>query len=375
MQTTIDARLQTAVEKSIEDVRACAVVVLNVNNGDVVAMASRPDFNPSDFIPTLSAGQWKAMVSAEKSPLINRSLSDRNPPGSTFKVITAIAAIRAGVFDAQRVVQCPGYFRVGNMTYSFPRELTAVSFHDAMAYSCNTYFMDLGLRAGRTALISTARDLGVGKKMGFILPGESAGLMPDPEFVKATHKRGMGLGDVANSAIGQGDVLVTPLQMANWMAVIANNGTLYRPRLVSKLEDRNGKLVKSFPAEVLNQVPLPPTARLQLMDGLVAVSEEGTGTAAQIPGIKVASKTGTAQVGSKLVPRQIAWITGYLPADKPLYAFSVMIEGDNDQNLHGGTTAGPIVAQFFKQFYSKPLAQVSRQSETGEKHHLTSTNP
>jgi penicillin-binding protein 2 len=353
VKTTIRVNVQEAVENSIENIRAGAVVVLDVSNGDVVAMLSRPAFDPNRFIPGLLPQQWQAIIHAKKSPLLNRAYRQRHPPGSTFKVITSIAAMRAGVFDASRVVECPGYFFVGKHQYRFPRETQPVSYRAAIAHSYNTYFLDLGLRVGGDQLLSTAREMGLGRSTGFILPGEADGLIPDAEFVRVTHGRVMGIGDVANTSIGQGDVLVTPLQMANWMAMVANNGTLFKPRLVSQVEDPQGKAIRTFPVEVLNKASFPSESFRSLKEGLVAVTEEGTATAAQVQGIRIAAKTGTAQVGSKRKPRQIAWLTGYVPADRPEYAFCVMVEGDEDQDLHGGTDAGEIAGRFLTSLYGK----------------------
>lgn len=355
VRTTIDSRIQAAAELSMASVRSGAIVILNVNTGDVIAMVSRPDFDPNSFIPALSPEQWKALVNAQKNPLLNRAYRERHPPGSTFKVITSIAAMQAGVFDPERIIHCPGYFKVGNVTFLLPKETQSISYNEALTRSYNTYFMDLGLRAGRTALISAAQSFGVGKVTGIELPDEAPGLMPDPAFVRLTHKRTMGPGDVANSSIGQGDVLVTPLQMANWMAAVANNGTLHKPRLVSQIEDNTGKVVTAFPSQILNQVTLPAGPLKNLKDALVSVVQDGTATSAQVRGAQVAAKTGTAQVGSKTQPRQIAWITGYVPADRPQYSFAVMIEGDFDQDLHGGSAGGPLVAQIFGTVYSKPI--------------------
>jgi penicillin-binding protein 2 len=357
VQTTIDPYIQSVVEnalRSSDDVRAGAMVILDPNTGDVLAMASVPDFDPNQFLPGLSLAEWKEIAEARKSPLLNRAYQERNPPGSTFKVITSIASMKAGVFDPQRVVHCPGFFQVANITFNFPNETQDVSYRSALARSCNTYFMDLGLRTGRDFLIQTARDFGIGQPTGIILPNEERGLMPDPQLVRAIHHRNMGLGDVANSSIGQGDVLVTPLQAANVMAAVANGGILFRPRLVTQLLDSKGVVQKSFPIQILHTIALPREVDL-LKDAMQAVVEEGTAMSAQVPGISIAAKTGTAQVGSKSTPRQIAWVEGYLPADKPRYAFAIMIEGDVDQDLHGGTSAGPIIAQIFAKTLSKPV--------------------
>jgi len=290
------------------------------------------------------------MVTSKNNPLLNRAYRQRHPPGSVFKTITSIASMRKGVFDVNRMLDCPGYIQVGNIRYSLPQELGSYSYNAALSHSINTYFINLGLRTGRDALVQTAQDLGIGQPTGILLPGEAAGLMPTPEFVRVTHKRLMGPGDVANISIGQGDVLVTPLQMANWMAAIANGGTLFRPRLVSQLEDRSGKAVKKTDAYVLKHIALPQEIHY-LQEAMIDAVETGTATAAKIPRIRSAAKTGTAQVGSKLQPRQVAWIGGYIPADRPEYAFAVMVEGGTDQSLHGGPDAGPIVKEIFSEIY------------------------
>lgn len=361
LRLTIDSKMQNAAESSLGNIRAGAVVVMNVRNGDILAMASRPTFDPNTFIPFLSAEKWQSLVQDEKKPLLDRAYRQQNPPGSSFKIVTSLAAMRAGVFDENRTVACPGYFEVGNMRYELPQERSSpVAFRSAIAHSYNTYFFDLGLRAGLNALISTARDFGIGQPLGFILPGELSGLMPDDPFVRLTHKRAMGPGDVANASVGQGDVLATPLQMAVLMSAVANGGTLFRPRLVKQTENSTGQLIKAFSGEIIRQISLPINETKILINGLVAVTDIGTAKAAQVPGVQLASKTGTAQVGSKSQPRQIAWLVGFLPAYDPQYAFVVMIEGDLDQDLHGGGDAAPIAGKLFGQIFANSSAVLTQ---------------
>jgi penicillin-binding protein 2 len=139
--------------------------------------------------------------------------------------------------------------------------------------------------------------------------------------------------------------------MANWMAAIANGGSLYRPRVVSALVDEQGRVLKAFPPEVLHKANVTAEGLAPLREAMISVVERGTARQAQVPGVRVAGKTGTAQVGSKTKPRQIAWFGGYLPADKPELAFAVMVEGDTDQDLHGGSDAGTIAGNFFRAYY------------------------
>ncbi len=213
-------------------------------------------------------------------------------------------------------------------------------------------------------LIDTARSLNFGSLTQINLPGELPGFIPDEESVKRMHQRDFGVagGDTALTAIGQGDVLVTPLQMADFMAALANGGTVYKPRLVKDIEDRNGNVVQSFPVEPLRTVQFDDKWMPDMKEAMINVIDEGTATVVHRDDIKVAAKTGTAQVGSKEHRRQIAWLSGYWPADNPQYAFSVMIEGrfsDNRDNteeggLLGGRECGQIVHDMMEILYPPP---------------------
>lgn len=364
LRLTIDSRIQSAAENALKEIKSGAAVVMDVRNGDILAMASRPSFNPNEFLPVLTSEKWQGLNQDSGKPLLDRVYRQHNPPGSIFKVVTTLAAMRAGVFDPVQTVRCPGYFDVGEMRYELPREVSSpVSFRTAIARSFNTYFFTLGLKAGREALVQTARDFGIGQPTGFILPGELSGLMPDDAYVRKTHHRVMSPGDVTNASIGQGDVLVTPLQMASLMAAVANGGTLYRPHVVRQVETRSGKVSKLFAPEVIRKMEIDPEQLKILTNGLVSATEDGTARAAQVAGIRVASKTGTAQVGSKNRPRQVAWLVGFLPANAPQYAFAVMVEGDWGEDLHGGEDAAPVAGRMFGQVYAgsaSTLTQTNR---------------
>ena len=364
LRLTIDSRIQSAAEYALKEVKSGAAIVMDVHNGDILAMASRPSFNPNEFLPFLTSEKWQNFNQDPGKPLVDRVYRQYNPPGSIFKVVTTLAAMRAGVFDPAQTVRCPGYFDVGEMRYELPREVSSpVSFRTAISRSYNTYFFTIGLKAGRDALVEAARDWGIGQPTGFILPGELSGVMPDDAYVRKTHNRVMGPGDVTNASIGQGDVLVTPIQMASLMSAVANGGTLYRPHLVRQLEDRSGKPTKLFQPEIIRKIPIDPEQLKILTNGLVAATEEGTAQAARVAGVRVASKTGTAQVGAKSRPRQIAWLVGFLPANAPQYAFAVMVEGDWSEDLHGGEDAAPVAGRLFGQVYAgaaSTLTQTNR---------------
>ncbi|MCE0496956.1 MAG: transglycosylase domain-containing protein [Methylacidiphilales bacterium] len=365
VRLSIDSKVQQAVEDAMSNSSKVmkAVVMLDVHTGDVVAMASQPTFDPNIFVPNISADEWQMLNSNQFNPLLNRTIQAQYPPGSSFKTVTSIAAMKAGVFDPNWVVHCTGYFDLDNShRMVLPEEKGDVTYLDALTYSYNTYFATLGEKIGRDILLDTARSLNLGSLTNIMLPGELPGLIPDNEFVKRVHQREFGYGDIALTSIGQGDVLATPLQMADVMAAIANNGTVYRPRIVKDVEDRSGNVIKSYPVEVLRNVTFDPKWMPDLKAAMINVVDTGTAAGVHRDDMKIAAKTGTAQVGSKTHHRQIAWLSGFLPADNPQYSFSIMIEGqfsDNRDNtltggLLGGVDAGAIAKDIFAGIYPPP---------------------
>jgi penicillin-binding protein 2 len=366
VRLSIDSKIQAAMESAMaaSPNPMKAAVIIDVHTGDVVAMASHPTFDPNIFVPTIAADEWQALNQDEYNPLLDRTLHAQYPPGSGFKTVTSIAAMRAGVFDPNWVVHCTGSFDLGSMHMDLKNEKGDVTYLEALTHSYNTYFATLGLKIGRDVLIDTARSLNFGSLTNINLPGELPGFIPDPESVRRAHQRDFAVagGDTALTAIGQGDVLVTPLQMADFMAALANNGTIYQPRLVKQIEDRNGNVIKSFPVETLRTVTFDNKWMPDLKAAMINVVDDGTATIVHRDDMKIAAKTGTAQVGSKEHRRQIAWLSGYLPADNPQYAFSVMVEGRFSDNrddteeggLLGGREAGAIAKGIFDQVYPVP---------------------
>jgi penicillin-binding protein 2 len=375
VRLSIDSKVQAAVEAALttasldkdHPLPMTAAVIMDIHTGDVVAMASHPTYDPNIFLPSIAKEEWDALNAAQFNPLLDRTIHAQYPPGSGFKTVTSIAAMRAGVFDPNWVVHCPGYLDVGSVHFSFPKEHGDITYLEGFTHSYNTYFMSLGLKVGRDILLDTARSLNFGSLTNVDLPGEMPGFIPDPEWVLRTKKRVFAEagGDTANTSIGQGDVLVTPLQMADFMAAVANGGSVYRPRLIKQIEDRSGNVVKAFPVETLRTVTFDNKWMPDLKAAMINVIDEGTATVVHRDDMKIAAKTGTAQVGSKEHPRQIAWLSGYLPADNPQYSFSVVVEGqfsDNhgfgeDDGLLGGVEAGGICKNIFDQMYPLPGAK------------------
>jgi penicillin-binding protein 2 len=363
VRLSIDSKIQSAVEQAMTNSphKMTAAVLMDVQTGDVVAMASHPTFDPNIFVPAIATDEWQLLNTDPTNPLLNRAIQAEYPPGSCFKTVTSVAAMNAGVFDPNWVVHCTGYFDIGNVHMVLKDEKGDITYKDALTYSYNTYFATLGLKVGRDVLLDTARSLNLGSLTGINLPHELPGMIPDTEFVRRTFQREFGGGDVANTAIGQGNVLVTPIQMADLMATLANNGTVYKPRLIRSVEDRNGKVEKNFPAETLRTVTFDPKWMPLLKEAMMAVTEKGTAKMVHRSDMRIAAKTGTAQVGSKTKRRQIAWLCGYFPADDPKYSFAVMVQGtfaDNrndtlEGGLLGGADAAPIVRDTLNALYGK----------------------
>jgi len=366
VRMSIDSKVQTALETAMAQSTnpMKAGVIMNVQTGDVVAMASHPTYDPNVFVPSIDADMWNALNTAQYNPLLDRTLHAQYPPGSQFKTVTSIAAMRAGVFDPNWVVHCTGSFDLGSMHMDLKNERGDVTYLEALTHSYNTYFATLGLKIGRDVLIDTARSFNFGNPTHINLPGELPGFIPDEESVKRMHQRDFGVagGDTALTAIGQGDVLVTPLQMADFMAALGNGGTVYKPRLVKDIEDRNGNVVQNFPTDTISTVQFDDKWMPALKEAMINVIDEGTATVVHRDDIKIAAKTGTAQVGSKTKRRQIAWLSGYWPADNPQYSFSVMVEGRFEDNkndteeggLLGGRECGQIVHDMLEILYPTP---------------------
>jgi penicillin-binding protein 2 len=364
VRLSIDPKFQSAVEQALSDSphKTTAAVILDVTNGDVIAMSSHPTFDPNIFVPSIAADEWQILNGDPIHPLLNRAIQAQYPPGSAFKTVTSVAAMDAGVFDPNWVVHCTGYFDLDNShRMELKDEKGDVTYYDALTFSYNTYFATLGEKIGRDILLDTARSLNMGSATGIDLPNEQAGLIPDPEFVRRIHQREFGYGDIALTAIGQGDVLVTPLQMADLMATFANDGTVYRPRLIQDVEDRDGKVIKTYPVDTLRTVTFQEKWMPDMKKAMINVVDEGTAKVVHRDDFKIAAKTGTAQVGSKEHRRQIAWLNGYWPADNPKYSFSVMVEGTFAENhgsgledgLLGGRDAGEIVKEVLDTVYGK----------------------
>jgi len=358
---TLDARIQAIAEEALRAVSRAGAVVVDPNNGNILAMVSVPSFDPNTFIPSIKAKDWKALQKDEGDPLVNRAISAL-PPGSTFKLVTAFTGLRGTKYLATAKYGCGGGVSYGDHFFRCwvaEKHYThgTIGLADALKVSCDSFFYQYGNAAGIQSIDVVGKLLGIGEESGLHLSGEQTGNMPGPEWMQIHHpQERWSQAQTANVSIGQGYTLVSPLQLAMAYVAAANGGTCYYPRLVDKVLDQNdtpvvdeqGKTVNFAPrirAELRNQVS--PQDMELVRQGLWKVVNEdgGTGGRARLKDVVVAGKTGTAQATDRGQEENVAWFTCFAPFDQPKYVVAVMVQGASG---HGGEVAGPIATRILE---------------------------
>lgn len=337
---SLDLRVQQAAEDALGDTPG-AVAVLDPRNGEVLALASAPGFNPNDFIPAVSSAMWRTLREDPNQPLFARASSGAYPPGSIFKPVTALAALDSGRIGPGTRFTCPGHFQLGRATFRCWEHAGhgEIDLREAIRFSCNVYFFRAGLAAGHEAIARWAREFGLGARTGIALDTETAGLVPDDAWKRARNGDGWRDGDTCNLSIGQGALLVSPLQMAVYTATLADAGTLRPPNLL--LAVRTGRDGPEQPAARgrERQLAIPPAHLRVIREGMreVVMAPDGTGRRARVPGFAVAGKTGTAEYGRKEEGKKRGWMIAFAPFEAPRFAVAMMVE-DADS---GGSTVAP----------------------------------
>jgi penicillin-binding protein 2 len=367
---TLDRHLQETAFEALKG-KEGTIVVLDVNNGDILAMVSTPAFDPNIFARGIKSDEWQALIKDRLRPLNNRAIQGQYPPGSTFKVIMAIAGLEEGVLQPESRISDPGFYYFGNRAFrDWKKEgHGAVDLHKAIVESCDVYFYQAGQRIGIDRIAKWARAFGLGEKTGAALDDEKSGIVPDSEWKRKRFRQPWFPGETLSVAIGQGYLTVTPLQLANMMAAVANGGTLYRPRLVNKIESVDGSTVREYGAEKIRTIPVKPGTLERVRNGLADVVKGagGTGGAARSKIVEIAGKTGTAQVvemkGAYLKSEQLsyfsrdhAWFVSYAPVQNPEIAVVVLVEHGG----HGGSAAAPMakkVIEKYMELKSEPADQ------------------
>lgn len=349
---TIDARIQYIVERTLRSVGRASCVVVDPNNGQILAMASIPSYDPNKFIPSISARDWAAIKDADADPLTNRAIS-AFAPGSTYKIATSLAGLTRGLAKAQ--FTCTGGVTYGN-TYMKCWIADKGGAHgtqtltEAIKNSCNAYFYQYGNAAGIDAIDKVGNTLGLGQTSGVELSGEDPGLLPSPEWLRVTKNEKWSEGQTANTSIGQGYVLASPLQMAMVAATVANGGTVYRPSLIYKIQEADGTEIRK-PEKIRGDLKRDNHLTKEDIElvrrGMWRVVNDpgGTGSRAKIPGIVVAGKTGTAQFWRDGQKDNHTWFVAFAPYDNPKIALAVLVQGAKA----GGQVPAPIAAKLIEE--------------------------
>ena len=362
---TIDARVQYIAETALRnhDVGRGCVVVMDPHNGDVLALASVPDYDPNKFIPRIDSKTWDALNTDPTAPLYNRATHGYEP-GSTYKIMVALAGLKSGRVKVDTDFDCPGAIQIGDHLFhnSDSTEAGTMSLVNAIRVSNDVFFYQYGIRAGIEAIDAMGEKAGFGQKWGLLgQEDEDAGILPGPEWMKKneewlkkTHNVDhWSNAQTANTSIGQGYVLCTPLQMTTFLCAVANGGTVYRPRLYSHVANYKGDTVAEIPeGQVFSRLEMRPSDLKAVQQGMLEVVQNGTATLAQVPGYNVAGKTGTAQAYIRLDGERKrdlkCWFYCYGPFDNPKYVTCVLVEG----GTWGGTTTAPVAQEIMRRLFA-----------------------
>lgn len=355
MILTVDYRLQKAAETAIDDqlvylqtktefvnAKAAAAVVMNPKTGEILAMVSRPAFNPNLFSKGISTKDWNALNDNPNHPMDNKAISGEYPPGSTFKIVTGIAALELGKVTPEEKILDTGKHWIIPKGNSEGEALGWINFKDALSKSDNVYFYEMGNRLGIDNLEKYARMFGFGQLTGINLPGEADGLVANKRYKQKAYGEDWYLSETFDAAIGQGFQLATPLQMAQLISEIANGGHRFKPYVVSKIVSQNGETVKTFAPEETGKIQISDQILSLVRESLRTVASEGT--AAQVFGdfpIPIAGKTGTAENPHG---KDHSWFVAYAPFDDPRIAVVVIVE----QGGFGSSSAVPIARKIME---------------------------
>jgi len=350
IRLSLDINLQKEAEEAFGE-RAGALVAIKPDTGEILGLVSRPSFDPNHFARGIRYEDWLALTQDKKRPMLNRALQSQYPPGSTFKIIMAIAGLEEGVITPETRVECRGGINYGAWHFGCWRKEGhgVISLHRALVESCDVYFYEVGKRLGVDRIYDYASSFGLGKKTGFKFVQEQKGIIPNTKWKEEKKKQKWYLGETFNTAIGQGYVSVTPIQMAVMMGAVANGGNLYRPTLLV-----------DTPPVLSGKIRTRPESLEAVKSALAGVVNEpgGTGWAAKSALVTICGKTGTAQViamrrSARSQPEEFrdhAWFVAFAPAEKPEIALSVFVEHGG----HGGGAAAPIAKKAIEGYFKNP---------------------
>ncbi len=340
---SLDSDLQLEALQALGGRRG-AVVAMDPKTGEILCLVSSPSYDPNLFARRISSADWKRLSGNSALPLLNRSVAAAFAPGSTVKMATLIAAIRAGVVSPGTTFVCEGKTRIGNRTIDCLGNHGRINYETAIEKSCNVFFAQVGSRLTRKQLIEVFQEFGLGQKTGIDMIGERSGVLATDEFVSRLKQKWY-LGDTVNLAIGQGYFTTTPLQLAQYAACLANRGWAPKPHLVRIIStpgmpDNN----QIKPVQGNAKIAIDSTWWDRIRNVMLMVVNSGTATRARVDGIKIAGKTGSAE--QRRGDKTHAWFIGFAPADDPKIALAVVLE----EAGHGGDEAAPIAGRVFRKF-------------------------
>jgi penicillin-binding protein 2 len=359
---TIDLDVQKTAEEAYQDKNG-ALIAMDPKTGRILAMVSKPSFDPDLFARNISSEDWKSLMENPHHPLQNKGIQGQYPAGSVFKIITAIAGLESGMITPQTQFTCTGAFPYGNRNFRCWKEggHGTISLHRALVESCDIYFYQVGLKVGVDLIAHYANEFGLGRETGISLPHEKSGTVPSSSWKKKRFGVPWYSGETLSFAVGQGYLNTTPLQLLMLISGIANGGKLYRPQVVEKVEDIYGNKLKEYPPVELGKVNVSEKTLQIVREALQGAVNEphGTGWTCALKEVKVAGKTGTAQVvrmpenfkkgdmnRMPLKFRDHAWFVAFAPFEDPKISIAVLVE-------HGGfgaSAAAPIAKKVIEKY-------------------------
>jgi penicillin-binding protein 2 len=363
---TIDFFLQQKAEALLGE-KTGAVVAMDPRNGEILAAVSTPAFDPNQFVDGMSSRQWRALISHPEQPMMNKAIQGEYPPASTFKIVTALAALEEDLVTPEETTYCPGHYRYGNRLFYCWKKYGhgRLDLVESLSQSCDVFFYQMGKRLGVDKLAEYAKGCGLGSPTGIILDREADGLVPTSNWKLMRFGEPWQGGETLSVAIGQGANLVTPLQMAVLISAVANGGIQYQPRILKRIETVEGKTVREEGPVIHGRLPVSDKSLAMVQKGLwhVVNARHGTGYwHVRDEAVEICGKTGTAQIISRKKgearPEEIAdqfkphaWFVGYAPAQDPRIAVSVLVE----HGEHGSSGAGPIAGDLMIEYLTSTL--------------------
>lgn len=336
---TLDERIQKLCEDALKG-KAGAICAINPANGEVLALVSKPDFDPNLFTERLTPSRTQELFTDPGLPMFHRAIQSQYAPGSLFKIVTAIAALEEKVITLDDTLVCRGSLQIGDREFKCWKEKGhgRLDIVQAIAKSCDVFFYQLGLKVGGDKIAKYARMLGLAKKIGISLPSEAKGLVPDSTWKKINFGEQWYPGDTANMSIGQGYLEVSPLQMASLISLVANGGVIYKPFIVKKIIDGQENVIKTFQPKVIGEVKISSGTLSIVRRGLREAVLSGTSQVLKFKRLSVLGKTGTAENPHG---EDHAWFICYAPEEAPIIALAVLVEHGG----HGASAAAPLARQ------------------------------